>query len=210
MTNKDSCWYQGDSLYKSMIESVKNHKPLNEVGHGEKLIELIELIPEKNLDFLDAGCGGALCNTITNGHSYTGADLEHVINNVSMKCFPDLEYLEMDLIEDSLESLESFNIILLNAILDIMEDPITLLERILKHSKKYVIIHRQQIVEGNRGIDGYSTDKQESYGGFTYHTYIDRYKFEEVITNSGFKIIKELDSGLGLPNNKSFLLKKDE
>jgi len=201
-----SCWYQRDSLYKSMNDAISKHPPLEQIGHGKVLISLVNMVDEEGLKFLDCGTGGALSHTIVKKSEWTGCDLEHVIENVSKKCFPNLDYFSCDLINEDLTFMKDFDILLFNAILDIMEQPLLLLDKILKNSKKYVIIHRQDMLK----YIPHHLSKQESYGGFTYHTMINREKFNEILKNNNFIIKKEEESGLGLKYNRSFLLKKDD
>ena len=209
MTDYTSCWYNKSLLYSEMIRSVRNHQSFEQIGHGKVLISLVNMVDDDELKFLDVGTGGGLGHTIVKKSEWTGCDLSHVIENVSKKCFPDLNYIECDLLNDDLSFLKEFDILLFNAIFDVMENPIELLERVLKNSKNYVIIHRQQISNGYLS-NGFTITKEPSYGGFTFRTNIERKLFINILKNNKFSIIKEMDSGLGLSNNYSFLLKKDE
>lgn len=202
-----TCWRDESSL-KEMVSAVRKHPKFEDIGHGKIIIELLNSIPEKNLNLLDLSCGGGHLSTITKDHKYTGSDMKHIVKNVSKKCYPKNKYIYLDVIEDNLDILKSFDIIVMNAIIDILEEPLFILDKILKNCKKYVIIHRQDIT--NYTLEnGFYLSKQESYGGFTFHSILNRMEFNNILNNCGFSIIKELNSGLGLQNNYSFLLKKD-
>jgi hypothetical protein len=202
MTNKDTCWYGAESFHKEMVKAVKSHLPLYQVGHGKVLIELLSEVDKEDTKLLDLGCGGAFLSTVVKGE-YTGSDMGHVIENISKVCYPDLNYISVDIIEDDLSYLKNYDIIVMNAIIDVMELPLQALDKVLKSCNEYVIIHRQDLSQGDVKIT-----KQESYGGFTYHSNVGERLFKHVIKHNGFIIEKEINSGLGLPNNKSFLLKK--
>ena len=207
--NKDTCWYNKKFLYKKMNDSIKNHQPLIEIEHGKVLIELINMIDNYGLKFIDVGTGGALSNTIVKKSKFYGCDLSHVIENISKHNFPHLDYIPADIIEDDLSFIKEFDIVLLNAIIDIMESPLEILDKILKNCNKYVIIHRQDITNVFLK-NGFHLTEQESYGGFTYHTILEKKQYMMIVKDNKFSIIKELNSGLGLLDNYSFLLRKNE
>ncbi len=209
MTDRSMCWYDENILAENMVDSVKNHPKFEDIGHGKVIIELLNSIQEKNLNLLDFSCGGGHLSSIVKDHKYTGSDLEHVIENVSRVCYPNNEYIYLDFMNDDLSEINKYEIIVLNAILDICEYPLELLDKILKQSKNYVIIHRQEISNTNLP-NGFSLTKEPSYGGLTFRTNLERKSFEKIIKENKFSIIKEMDSGLGLSNNESFLLKKDD
>lgn len=201
-TDKTTCWYSKDYVYYHMINAIKKHVPLNEIGHGRVLIKLLNIVVSKERKVLDLGCGGALIHTITDG-LYTGADMQHIIENVSKKCFDDLNYKIVDVITDDLNFLKNYDIIIMNALIDVMQYPLFMLDKILKKCNNYVILHRQEVIDGETVII-----QNPSYGGLTYHTRINVHDFNTIIKNTGFEIIKNIDSNLDINTWRSFLLKK--
>lgn len=200
--DKSTCWYSKNYVYPHMTDAIRKHVPLNEIGHGKSLIELLNIIDSKEKTILDLGCGGALLHTIING-LYTGADMQHIIENVSKKCFNDLNYKIVDVINDDLNFLIDYDIIVMNALIDVMQYPLFILDKILKKCNNYVILHRQEIVDGKTIVI-----QNPSYGGTTYHTMININDFNNIIKNTDFEIIKNINSNLDVNTWRSFLLKK--
>ena len=206
--DKSTCWYNKNSL-DEMVNAVKNHPNFEDIGHGKVIINLLKDIDNEDSKLLDLSCGGGHLSTIVKG-DYTGSDMNSVIENVSKICYPDNKYIYLDLIEDKdLSIIKLFDIVILNAIIDILESPLEILNKILKNCSKYVVIHRQEI--SNMYLPNeFILTKEPSYGGITFRTNIEKESFNKILKNNKFSIIKEMDSGLGLSNNKSFLLKKND
>jgi len=197
-----TCWYI-PKVYDEMINSIKKHLPLNEVQHGKVLINLLDKIQTEYSRVLDLGCGGALINTIIKGE-YTGSDMEHIIKYVSKVCFSDLTYVISDVINDEdLSFISNYDIIIMNAFIDIMQYPLIILEKILSYANNYIIIHRQDITTDNTSVI-----LNPSYGGWTYHSIININDLKIILDKTGFDLIENVDAGLNDIKWRSLILKK--
>ncbi len=127
--------------------------------HGQTLEKMVKNYRGKTIDL---GCGASEVSVMFN--DYTGVDL------------PDFNVYETDL-----KFIEEYDIVLMNAFIDVMQFPLYVLAKVLKHCKKYVILHRQEFTHGPTGIT-----QEPAYGGWTYHSHINNWDFK-VLTRD-FKI----------------------
>lgn len=205
MVNKKTCWYD-PNLYTRVNIFTKAEPPLEELAHGKVLKELFNLLPNDAESVLDIGCGNAKANTIIGRYrTYTGLDLPNNIETIAKVNYPDLEYIKCDLMGDyDLRFIITYDVVLMNAFIDVMQFPLLILIKILRECGNYVIIHRQEIHNG-------STDTliNPSYSGFTYHTMLSAATFNWILNKYNFEIIYETDAGFG-GNWRSFILKKNE
>ncbi|MEK6879506.1 MAG: FkbM family methyltransferase, partial [Nanoarchaeota archaeon] len=111
-----------------------------------------------------------------------------------------------DIVQDNLAWVEPYPIIVTNAVIDIMQYPLEILAKILQHVSKYIIIHRQEITEHGQT----HVTMNGSYGGFTYHSIINRKDFVDLLDKNNFDVIKEihLDFGNWENGGSSFLIRK--
>lgn len=196
--DKTTCWY-GKDHYKQVKVFVEKEGQLITTKHGRVLKELIDLIPESEKEFLDIGCGACMVSEITD-RNYTGVDLPDIITKLARVYFPSLCCIRSDIIEGDINFISKYDIVLMNAFIDIMQFPLETLNNILNKCKKYVIIHRQEIHNEETEIN-----LNRAYGGDTYHSKINRENFLRVLKD--FEILQEVDSGFG-GNWRSFLLKR--
>lgn len=203
--DKTTCWYPNGYVYGNMISAIRKHKSLSETGHGKVLIDLLNTVDSKDSKVLDLGCGGALLHTVVKGN-YTGADMEHMINNVSMKCFDNLNYIKVDVVNDDISFIKNYDLVVMNALIDVMQHPIYILNKILESSSNYVIVHRQEIISD----DETRVIKNPSYGGLTYHSLINIDDFNNIVKNNGFNILKNVYAGVDVSTWRSILLKKND
>ena len=199
-----TCWYDNDKCPEQMIHGAIGRlwPILENSDHFPVLSELMNSTSEDCVSLLDIGCGAAEMSRIYPNYFYTGADLKNIIENVAMKMHPDKSYINFDIYADSekCDFISSFDIVVMNAFIDVLEFPVCGLESVLKHASKYVILHRQE-------VDGQETRviKNPSYGGLTYHSIINRGDFEGLLAEYSFEIVKETAI---IQNSKSFLLRK--
>ncbi len=193
------CWQIEDSHVK-MVEAFNRRKLLDTYA-GNQLKKLIDSIEYKRC--LDIGCGTGEVGTLC--HDYTGFDYPETIKNVSLKCFPKQNYTN-SLISDptNLLLLESFDLVIMSAFIDVQKEPIKVLSKILKGCQKYVILHRQELIKTPTEIQ-----VNPSYGAETYHSMININDFKNCIKE--FEIIKKVT--LKYPDwedgGHSYLLKKN-
>lgn len=155
---------------------------------------------------LDLGCGSGILSEFVDGFSYTGVDLHKIVEGCAMRNYPNELFFKMDICSDDLKFIAVYDVVVLNAVIDVMQEPLVMLEKVLTCANRYVLIHRQEITE--RGATG--TTIEGSYGGKTYHSKINRNDFLHTIRVNGFIIEdeKNLDFSNWENNGNSFLLKK--
>lgn len=207
--DKDTCWYSPSECAKKMNEFFDKHRNDMEVQkHLFTFVKLLEHVDEKGVKLMDLGCGTALLSEFCKDFKYYGADLPHMIANCAWRNYPQYYYKPCDIIQDDLSWIknEGYEVVVMNAIIDVMQHPLQVLERILCNCTKYVIIHRQEITEKGQT----SVAKKGSYNSFTYHSIINRTQFTDMVDHCGYTIVKELSPGFGDWENggSSFLLRK--
>ncbi len=199
-----TCWYDNDKCPDQMILGATGHlwPTLENSDHFPVLDALMNTVDSECVSLLDIGCGAADLSRIYPEYFYTGVDLKNIIENVAMRMHPDKSYINFDIYADSekCDFISSFDIVVMNAFIDVLEFPVYGLENVLKHASKYVILHRQE-------VDGQETRviKNPSYGGLTYHSIINRDDFEGLLAEYSFEIVNEAAI---IQNLKSFLLRK--
>lgn len=204
--DKTTCWYDKKITPKEMVKGSKGilWPVLEKSDHFPILKRLIELIPNEYVSFLDLGCGsGDLGRIIGHNFFYTGADLEHIINNVARVVNPSLKYIEFDFFSDGVELLSEFDIVCCNAFIDILQFPIESLESILSHMKEdsYFVLHRQRISHQRTEIVINS-----SYGGKTFQSIVNRNEFDNILKLFKCSVVKEINL---FDDSKSFLIKRN-
>jgi len=205
-----TCWYK-EECCNEMIRGARGElwPTLDKSNHWYILEDLLRIVYGQTTPLLlDLGCGaGDLQNQqiVRDRYEYYGADLSNVINNVALEMNPRGEYVKCDVIKDmNIDFISIFDVVVMNALIDVMEHPIYILGKILKQCKKYVIIHRQNLTEKETYIT-----TQTSYGGITNISHINKKKFFDIISRHKFDIISLKKTGL-TSENHSLLLKRRE
>ena len=196
-----TCWYN-DTCPEQMIKGAKGilWPVLEKSDHFPVLDLLMQNIDDSCLTMLDIGCGAAELSRIYSNYFYVGADLKNIILDVSMKMHPEKRYISFDIYKDDCKFVADYDIVVMNAFIDILEYPIFGLEAILKHAKKYIILHRQEIDNNLTRVI-----KNSSYGGTTYHSIINKKDFNDLLDKYNFDIISQSKVHTC---SKSFLLRK--
>jgi len=204
--DKSTCWYQED-CHEEMIRGARGElwPVLEKSSHWPILAGLISAATgKKKTSLLDIGCGaGCLGQTeiVKDRVNYTGVDLPDVIKNVAIKTNPDNQYISIDITTTkALSFIYHYNVVVMNAFIDIMHEPVNTLIDVIDNCSNYVIIHRQFVTDGPTMVK-----KASSYGGFTFISHINRLEFNNAVSH--FKVIKEVGTGLG-KDNYSYLLKR--
>lgn len=198
------CWHQNEC-----IEAMnKAHDQPNNHPHFDALTDLLNHITTAEgarYSLLDIGTGTAAISKYCKNFDFYGADLPHILTGCAMKNYPQYPYFKLDVTEDELAHINKFDVILLNAVIDIMEHPLTVLKRVLTYAKRYVVIHRQEITESG------STKSilKPSYSGQTYHSIVRRSELNSLVEEMGFEIVYENSPGFAdwENNGASFLLR---
>lgn len=136
----------------AIIEEVWRNNPkfrggsILETDHGKVLQKMAE--PVRKLPVIDLGCGNKGASEIFK--DYKGVDLPG-----------------FDVYESPLNFIRPYQVVLMNAFLDVMENPIGVLDRVLPYCSNYVLIHRQELTAGETSIT-----QEDAYGGWTWHSKI--------------------------------------
>ena len=194
------CW-RDERIYQSMLDGAngKLWEKLENSDHWPILKSLLDYCYFSGAKKLcDIGCGAGSLGRIYKSMEYTGVDLDNIIQNVAKKHYNG-NYISCDIVvEQDLSFLKEYDCIISNAFFDILKDPL-IIEEIMKHSKKFIIIHRQNIGEDT---NSYITN---SYNGLpTYRSQIGKKDLEEIIDKYNFSIHSVKTYG----NQYSFILEK--
>ncbi len=171
--------------------------------HFESLTQCLQKIKDiKNI--IDVGCGNAEFGDVCQNVDYTGADLPHIINKVASVQRPAFNYITFDVEQDDLSFLNNYDLVFMNAFISEMRNPIKTLGSILDVSKKYVLIHRQNIGENNF-LEEYTPYNQDLIATNCTICKDDLYK---TIYDKGFKIVEICNSFPNSEKQKTFLMEK--
>ena len=196
-----TAWHNNETLPQSMLNS--GFKPLEQSDHFPSLYQAMLLSKGKTL--LDIGCGMAEVFNTFPEWDYMGADLPHIIQNVSQKNNPIAGYIAFDADNTDFNFIEEYDLILMNSFLSEIPDWYTVLNKILINCKKDVIIHRQEVTDG------------ETYSGL-YHTYgnlpttknvVNYQSFNKTFELNGFSNIYDQPSFPYKSNWRTFLFRKE-
>ncbi len=143
-----------------------------ETEHGQRLAKMVEGL--EDLRTIDLGCGNQAASEIFK--NYTGVDLP-----------------TFDIYNHPVYFLEEYELVLMNAFIDVMEYPLSVLDTVLASSRHYVAIHRQEFTYGNGGIS-----KEDAYGGWTWHSKVNWKEFLYLAFKHNFEIRKIVN--LTFPN----------
>ena len=203
--DRGTCWYN-PMCHEEMIRGANGElwPVLEKSLHWPVLKELLDIIPKMGgkKQLLDVGCGaGCLGGLVNKKFLYSGVDLPEVIENVAEKVNPSQRYIKFDVTSgEDMSFMYHYDVIAMNAFIDIMQDPMNILCDILDQCSDYVIIHRQFIIGSPTKVK-----KADSYGGTTFISYINELDFN--VAKKHFHVVKKLSTGLGA-DNYSFLLQR--
>jgi hypothetical protein len=138
-------WEEDDDIINQMISGSNGTlwgKRLEQAGHYPLLRECLNVTGQNGL-LIDLGCGAGDVSRVWMG-DYLGIDLDWVIEKVAKVC-NQANYLSANLSE-SIPQLPRSKCILMNAFLDVLENPIPVLNSVLDNADtEWVIVHRQKI-----------------------------------------------------------------
>lgn len=205
--DKTTCWYNG-YVIEEMNRFYDNHiKDHNILKHMQPFTELLKQVTGGG-KLLDLGCGTSMLAQFCTEFEYCGSDLAHIVAGCAIRNNPKYNYRPCDMVEDSLQWItkENFKVVVVNGVIDIMQEPLKTLRKILEATPQYLIIHRQEITEAGQT----HVIKNGSYGGETYHSIINRKEFTDFINACAFTIEKETKCTFENWENggSSFLLKR--
>jgi len=197
------CWHDGKSHVKH-LES-KDRYPLDQTPLGKILIRLVKKYHKEGM-LIDVGCGdGQLSEYVDN---YEGWDISDTIDNVSRKAYPNASFAHMtDAEKEGWEFLHGMNTVVMSAFIDVMREPLLVLNSILEHCTGTVILHRQE-VSGDQST-AFRHKRNPSYGGWTWHSILHSRILKDTFKKHGFEIVEEVDLNIkGWHQAKSYVLCK--
>lgn len=141
-------WIEDDQIIEEMIKGSSGElwgKKLEQTDHFPILNYFLNA--SNSVTLLDLGCGAGDVSRVWK-KEYLGVDLPWVIERVSKVCNPKASYKSIDVTKEGIAELPSSDCLLMNAFLDVQEEPLLLLQSIC-NSRKYknIIIHRQQLTK---------------------------------------------------------------
>jgi len=207
--SEKTIWYNDkeipESMYKAVTGQISGWSQLEHSNHFNSLNQCFQWCREAK-SVLDLGCGAAEVSRVFSNYDYAGADLEHIIKNVAEKKNPNKSYIIFDINLDDCEFLKKYDIILMNGFLSEIPDYFRVLNKILLNSKKYIIIHRQEIQETPSTLENYV-----SYAGLTTtKTIINKKEFENICSMNSFNIILDIPSTPMNNSMRSFVLERQQ
>ncbi len=197
------CWHNDyviDEMNRFYDNNVKGQEPN---AHFLNVVELLNLCGDGKL--LDIGTGTAAISEHVKPFEFYGCDLPKIVEGCAMRNYPQYFYKSCDIEEDNLAWMRKFDVLLLNGVIDVMNEGLYIIRRVLTHANKYVIIHRQEITEKGKT----KSHLNGSYGGKTWHSIISRNDFNKLLEEMNFEIVKEIKLSFSNWENggSSFLLK---
>jgi trans-aconitate methyltransferase len=165
----------------------------------ESITELLDAYPvAQPARLLDFGCGtghySALLDRYFPGRfSYFGCDYAPEMIEVARAEWPQHEFIVNDAFDNSLD-LDTFDVILAAALIDILVDYERALDFLLASAAPYVLLHRQRVTESAsyaEVVEGYS-------GQLTYASYLSRGDLERAAARHRRTIarVAEVDRGV--------------
>lgn len=204
LIDKTTCWYNIDAKECLAKMGAGLH------GDYQRMIEgLLDLIPAEMKAVIELGCGTGSAAKLFTDRYYTGVDLPISIDTIGWVVSPDLSFIKCDVVEDDISFISKYDIVYMDAFIDVMQYPLVILDKIFKNCGGYIVLIRQEIVDDETRVI-----TNPSYNGFTYHTEIGRDDFDALLEKHNILIIKEVSAGID--NSfyrgewKSLLLKKDD
>ena len=173
--------------------------------HFNSIMKCFEVTSDvKNI--IDVGCGNAEFGDVCKTVGYTGADLPHMIDKVAITERPNFNYIRFDVDKDDLSFLNNYDLVFMNGFISEMKNPIETLAKILTASKKYVLVHRQDVGE-KTSLEEYTPYNQNLVAT---NSTVSKDELQKTITDCGFTLDYMCNSFDGLDSKKTFLLKKDD
>lgn len=204
--DQNTGWYTEASAHgmnKFYDNNIKNHDVSKHLAAFTTLLARTHL---ENCLLIDLGCGTAMLSEFCKEFTYHGADLPNALGICAMRNYPQYYYRACDLTSSDLSWIKTYPIAVLNGVIDIMQTPLEVLERVLANCKEYLIIHRQEITEAGHT----HTKDGPGYAPPSYHSVISRKDFNELVDRMHFDVVQEVALEFGNWENggSSFLLRR--
>ncbi len=191
--DKNTCWYNKAEIISEMNKNYDSYlKLMKTESHLKALTFNLEFAFHpyranfKRPSIIDIGCGTAQISILTKScFSYTGADMEFIIEQCAKVHHPENKYIYFDAEKTDYDFIKPFDIVLMNGYIDVMQFPKQELIKVLKKASNFVLIHRQELSTNRKT----TVILNDSYGSKTYHSIINAEEFAEIYINEGFELI---------------------
>lgn len=208
------CWHDTKNIVDEMNKNYPVYKKMMDtephIQVFKQHIQHILSVETTKQTVIDIGCGTAQISILFDKQyfDYEGCDLTHILQYCAQQWHPENIYLLFNAEISHYYFLKNYDIVTVNAFIDVMEYPLAILEKILSNAKKYVILHRQEI----SALKPTQSFLNPSYGSFTQHSIINKADFFSMLNRYNFEIVHQNQCGFGNWENggDSFLLKKLE
>ena len=200
-----TAWLNEEELPDFMVNTF--FKKLKESEHFPALLKCFEKIKDSST-IIDLGCGTGEAGRVFSDFKYVGADLPHIIEKVSKIRNPNNNYLKFNAENNNVDFINEFDIVLMNSFLSEIPNWYLILSKILINAKKYVILHRQSITNGQTKFieyNPYGYNKIKAINNvINYQQLINLFEF-----NNFEKIVEEKSFPDSLTDKYTFLFKKN-
>lgn len=198
-----TAWFDKNVLPSSMVNA--NFKCLEESDHFDALKTCFDMVCDSET-LLDLGCGAAEVARVFNNFDYTGADLPHIIEEVSKVKNPDAKYVKFNIEKDDLHFLTDKDVVLMNSFVSEIPNWYLALSKVLVAAEKYIILHRQTVTDQKSSLVKYKT-----YGDLlTTNSVINYEDLIRLFEMNSFEKIYEANSFVYNDACKSFVFRKQE
>lgn len=203
-----TCWHNSEhieNMNRFYTNDVRGKQPFE---HYKIIDDFIDHVRDTDGvgTLFDLGCGTAYLSEHSKDFTYFGCDLPDVISKSAMVNYPQYYYKRFNIYEDDCTFITDAKIVVMNALIDVLPNPLFYLYKVLSQNAEYVILHRQEITE--KGTT--TVVENPSYGGFTFHSIISREDFTNMLEVCNYDIVKESSCNFSNWENggSSFLLRK--
>ena len=201
--NRDTAWFDREKLPNAMLSA--NFASLENADHFPALKDCFSVIKDNAKSIIDIGCGTAEASKVFTEYEYFGADLPHIIEKVSKQRNPNEQYISFNASNADFSFLQGKDVVLMNSFISELSDWYLVMTKILVNSKKYVILHRQEVTKSSSYLQEYTT-----YGELrTIKSVINEEQLHRLFYMNEFKVLKESSSFPYNSNHKTYLLEKE-
>jgi len=182
---KDS--WKNKSVFEQQLQLNLRELDDNYPGHWFHLITLLQSFHVSSI--LDVGCGAGIYSELINKHfpvtAYVGCDYSQDAIDLANKTWADKndgEFFTLDFWHLTHEIVSAYDMVMLNAVLDVFPDGDDALEFILGLNPKSICIQRADLTQEES-----HTSQYEAYGIPVYKFHHNENNFFELIASNNYK-----------------------
>jgi hypothetical protein len=205
----NTCWHRPDELIPQMVSCRARWGNLAQQFHGkvlQGLLSKVESLAGKKPELVvDVGCGICSLLELVDIDHYLGIDLPANVENIKQTIPPKTKIIGADVRVDDLSLLSEADLVVMNALIDTLEEPLAILNRVLAQCQHYVILHRQSVHDGQTSVEF-----ANSYLGprSAFRSFINRQELFQVFAQFQLEVVTEVSPFESDALYKSFLLSR--